>query len=156
MRTAYEENRRYFRRAYETGCHGWESSEPSPHVARNLTIVASSIAGRRLLDLGCGEGRHCLLAARIGFLPTGVDYEPRALVRAQASAHQAGLGGRVRWVAADVFALPLAPGSFDVVVDYSAFHSPRPAPRTIRRHEMRPRTPATAGRLFHSPPAASL
>ena len=97
-----------------------------------------------------------VLAARMGFLPTGVDYEPRALVRAQASAHQAGLGGRVRWVAADVFALPLAPGSFDVVVDYSAFHSPRPAPRTIRRHEMRPRTPATAGRLFHSPPAASL
>ena len=63
-----------------------------------------------------------VLAARMGFLPTAVDYEPRALVRAQASAHQAGLGGRVRWVAADVFALPLAPGSFDVVVDYGCLH----------------------------------
>ena len=90
MRSAYEENRRYFRQAYETGRHGWQAHEPSPYVAKNLTVVASSIAGRRLLDLGCGEGRHCLLATRLGFVPIGVDYEPMALRRAQANARQAG------------------------------------------------------------------
>jgi len=125
MRSAYEENRRYFRQAYETGCHGWQANEPSPYVAQNLTVVASSIAGRRLLDLGCGEGRHCLLAARMRFLPTGVDYEPVAVRRAQANARQAGFADRVRWLVGDVFALPFAPSSFDVVLDYGCLHHQR-------------------------------
>lgn len=122
MRTANEENRRYFRQAYETGRHGWQASDPSPYVARNLATVGSNTAGRRLLDLGCGEGRHCLLAARTGFLPTGVDYEPMAVRRAEANAREAGLANRIQWAVADIFALPFAPGSFDVVLDYGCLH----------------------------------
>jgi len=122
MRSAYEQNRRYFRRAYETGCHGWESSEPSPYVARNLSIVARKTTGRRLLDIGCGEGRHCVLAARMGFEPTGVDYEPVAIRRARANARGAGLARRIRWLAADILALPFRSGTFDVVVDYGCLH----------------------------------
>jgi len=122
MRNAYDENRRYFRRAYETGCHGWQADEPSPYVAKNLATVAGTTAGRRLLDLGCGEGRHCLLAARMGFLPTGVDYEPMAIRRAKANARRAGLANRIYWLVADVFALPLPPESFDAVVDYGCLH----------------------------------
>ena len=122
MRSASEENRRYFRRAYETGRHGWQSVEPSPYVVRNLARVAESTTGRRLLDLGCGEGRHCLLAARTGFLPTGVDYEPMAVRRAEANARRADLASRIQWLVADIFALPFAPGSFDMVLDYGCLH----------------------------------
>jgi cyclopropane fatty-acyl-phospholipid synthase-like methyltransferase len=122
MRTAYEENRRYFRQAYETGSHGWESRVPSPYVERNLAAVAASATGRRLLDLGCGEGRHSLLAARLGFVPTGVDYEPRAISRARKFADEAGLGDAVTWLVADVLRLPFRPGSFDVVIDYGCLH----------------------------------
>jgi SAM-dependent methyltransferase len=122
MRSAYEENRRYFRRAYETGCHGWQADEPSPYVPNNLTGVAQRTTGRRLLDLGCGEGRHCLLAARMGFQPTGVDYEPMAIRRAQANARRAGLAKRIRWRVADIFALPFPAGSFDAVLDYGCLH----------------------------------
>ena len=127
MRNAYAENRRYFRRAYETGCHGWQASEPSPYVAGNLAVAAQNSAGRRLLDLGCGEGRHCLVAARMGFLPTGVDYEPMALRRAEANARQAGLADRIQWLAADLFALPFPPGLFDVVLDYGCLHHQKKA-----------------------------
>ena len=122
MRTADEENRRYFRRAYETGCHGWQGEAPSAHVVKNLTALAQEALGRRLLDLGCGEGRHCLLAARMGFRPTGVDYEPLAIRRAQALARQAGLADRIQWAVADIFALPFAPDSWDVVLDYGCLH----------------------------------
>jgi SAM-dependent methyltransferase len=122
MRSASEENRRYFRRAYETGRHGWQSEEPSPYVARNLARVAESTTGRRLLDLGCGEGRHCLLAARMGLQPTGVDYEPLAVQRAEGHARRAGLANRIHWLVADVFALPFPPGSFDMVLDYGCLH----------------------------------
>jgi len=122
VRSAHEENRRYFRRAYETGCHGWQADEPSPYVAKNLTEAAQSAAGRSLLDLGCGEGRHCLLAARMGFKPTGVDYEPMAIRRAQANARRAGLAKRIRWRVADIFALAFPAGSFDVVLDYGCLH----------------------------------
>ena len=122
MRSAHEENRRYFRQAYETGCHGWETTEPSPYVARNLATVARRTPGRRLLDIGCGEGRHCLLAAKTGFLPTGVDYEPLAIRRARAFAQEAGQADRVQWLVADILALPFRPAPFDVVVDYGCLH----------------------------------
>jgi SAM-dependent methyltransferase len=72
--------------------------------------------------LGCGEGRHCLLAAQMGFLPTGVDYEPLAIQRAQANARRAGLASRIHWLVADIFALPFAPASFDMVLDYGCLH----------------------------------
>jgi SAM-dependent methyltransferase len=125
MRTAYDENRRYFRQAYETGYHGWQTSEPSPYVTTNLTRAARASVGRRLLDLGCGEGRHCLLAAQMGFLPTGMDYEPMAIRRAEANARRAGVAGRVQWLIADLFALPFAPNSFDLVLDYGCLHHQR-------------------------------
>jgi SAM-dependent methyltransferase len=125
VRTAAEQNRRYFRRAYETGCHGWQSGEPSPYVARGLRTVRARALGRRLLDLGCGEGRHCRLAAQMGFLPIGVDYEPLALARAQDRIRQAGLHRPVEWLVADVLVLPFRPQSFDVLVDYGCLHHQR-------------------------------
>jgi cyclopropane fatty-acyl-phospholipid synthase-like methyltransferase len=121
-RTAEAENRRYFRQAYQAGRHGWESDQPSPYVAQNLSAVARLTPGRRLLDIGCGEGRHCILAARMGFIPTGVDYEPLAIRRAQANIRKAGLARQVHFLVADVFALPLDPASFDIVLDYGCLH----------------------------------
>jgi SAM-dependent methyltransferase len=121
-RTAATENRRYFRQAYGTGRHGWQSDEPTPYVAQNLSEVARLAPGRLLLDVGCGEGRHCILAAQMGFIPTGVDYEPLAIRRAKANARKSGLAQPIRFLVADVFALPFEPASFDVVLDYGCLH----------------------------------
>jgi len=127
MRTAYEENRRYFRRAYESGVHGWETREPSAYVIRNLGLVAREASGRRLLDVGCGEGRHCVAAAKMGFRPIGMDYEALAVERAQAFAREASVADRIRFVAADVYALPFAPASFDMALDYGCLHHQKKA-----------------------------
>ena len=54
-RTAYDENQRYFRQAYETGNHGWQIHEPSAYVVQNLTRVVERSAGRHLLDRAAGK-----------------------------------------------------------------------------------------------------
>lgn len=123
MPDAHEANRQYFHRAYETGRHGWDA-EPSPYVAKHLALVAGLTSGRRLLDLGCGEGRHCIAAAQLGFAPLGVDYEPLAIERARRHAQAAGLADQIEWRVADLYALGL-PQSFDVVLDYGCLHHQR-------------------------------
>ncbi len=125
MRSARDQNRDYFRHAYGTGCHDWETVEPSEYVARNLALVAAEAPGGRLLDLGCGEGRHCILAARLGFFTVGVDYEPLALKRARTFAREAAVAGAVRFLASDLFALPLGKATFDVLLDYGCLHHQR-------------------------------
>lgn len=121
MTDAKEANRRYFREAYLTGRHGWEVEEPSPYALKFLERLRPLVPGGRLLDLGCGEGRHAIAAARAGFRAVGVDYEPLAVRRARRFARAA----RVRSVSfreADIFALPFPPASFDIVLDYGCLH----------------------------------
>lgn len=126
MLPAEEANRRYFRRAYRTGRHGWAVEEPSPHAVRRLRRLRGRVPGGRLLDLGCGEGRHAIAAARMGFRVTAVDYEPLALQRARRIAGCKD-AGRIRFVCGNAFALPFEDAAFDVLLDYGCLHHQRKA-----------------------------
>ena len=121
MRTAKQANRRYFREAYRNGHHGWATEKPSPYAVGFLRRLRQSAAGGRLLDLGCGEGRHAIAAAKLGFRVTAVDYEPLALRRARRFARQAGAKGIV-FRKADVLSLPFSDAGFDIVLDYGCLH----------------------------------
>ncbi len=121
MLRADELNRRYFREAYRTGEHGWETQEPSPYALAFLNHVRMQVPGGTLLDLGCGEGRHCFAAQRLGFRVTGIDYEPLALRRARNLARVRHVTG-IKFRKADVFSLPFPPRRFDVVLDYGCLH----------------------------------
>lgn len=48
-------------------------------------------AGERILDVGCGPGRHSVAFARAGLAVTGVDVSPRFLEIAAANARAAGV-----------------------------------------------------------------
>src|SRR5829696_2097642 len=78
--------------------------------ALETSVVASfggSLAGRRLLDVGCGIARRLCDARDAGAaLVVGVDLSPHMLAQAT--------GGQ-SLAAADVRALPIADGAFDVV-----------------------------------------
>ena len=70
--------------------------------------------GRRLLDAGCGFGRHSLLLSKEGFFAVGVDVS-RVLPRL--AARRANMrNSRADFVTADVAALPFPDGSFDCVM----------------------------------------
>lgn len=124
MLSAREANRRYFREAYRTAEHGWAVDKPSPYAVNYLKRLRQVVPHGKLLDVGCGEGRHSLAAARLGFNVTAIDYEPLALKRARRAA-QARHAKGITFRKADVFRLPFADASFDVVVDWGCLHHQR-------------------------------
>jgi SAM-dependent methyltransferase len=75
-------------------------------------------AGHRLLDAGCGGGRHCFGAQERGARVVGLDLDRDALRIAQAGialrAEQGKPGGGV--LCGDVFRLPFPDGFFDRVI----------------------------------------
>jgi len=121
MLSAKEANRRYFRQSYRSGQHGWATEKPSSYAMGFLGRLRLQVEGGRLLDLGCGEGRHAIAAAKLGFRVSAVDYEPLALRRARRFARQAGARGIV-FRKADALRLPFSDAVFDIVFDYGCLH----------------------------------
>ena len=71
---------------------------------------------RRLLDLGCGRGRHTLQFARRGFAVSAVDLSPVGVAELRDRAAAEGLELDVR--VADMMALPFGDGAFDCLLAY--------------------------------------
>jgi SAM-dependent methyltransferase len=76
----------------------------------------------RVLDVGCGNGRHAFEALRRGAKVIATDLDGAALAgveqmaAAMALAGEVGDGGSLRTVIADARALPFENGAFDVVI----------------------------------------
>jgi tellurite methyltransferase len=75
---------------------------------------------RRVLDLGCGGGRHLVYLARQGFETYGTDVDPHGLARARSWLEQEGLPAHL--AVADMEALPYPNGFFDAVVSMYVIH----------------------------------
>ncbi|MGW6916937.1 class I SAM-dependent methyltransferase [Kitasatospora sp. NPDC054939] len=104
------------------------------HAADAVAAEALAALGRdpsraapRVLDVGTGSGPASLAAARAGARVLGVDLEPGLLRTAAHRARAAGLASRTRFVAGDALALPLPPGSFDLVLStFGVMFAPDP------------------------------
>ena len=77
-----------------------------------LEPFRSTLNGKRVLDLGCGEGRYARKMSAAGALVTGVDPVPEFIERAR----QLDPAGDYRVCRAED--LPLEANSFDVVLSY--------------------------------------
>jgi 2-polyprenyl-3-methyl-5-hydroxy-6-metoxy-1,4-benzoquinol methylase len=81
--------------------------------------------GRRVLDVGCGEGYGADMLADTAGEVVGVDYSPAAIAHARAKYDRAGL----RFAVADATSLPESVGGFDLVVCFEVIEhldDPRP------------------------------
>jgi len=95
-------------RTYDT-MGNWLLALEEPEVDRAL----GDVAGRELLDVGCGTGRHAIRLATAGARVTAVDFSEAMLAEARAKAG----ADRVRFLAHDVTArLPFEDRSFDRVL----------------------------------------
>lgn len=93
-----------------------------PYVPTPAAVVERMMAlgevgpGTRLIDLGSGDGRIALAAARRGARALGVDLDPVRIAEAQAAARLEGLEGSARFRRQDLFDTPLREA--DVVTLY--------------------------------------
>lgn len=72
-------------------------------------------SGHRILDLGCGWGRHSLPLAAYGLQVVGLDLSHELLALARYNARRHNLG--IQWVEADIADSPLSE-SFDAVAQF--------------------------------------
>jgi SAM-dependent methyltransferase/3-polyprenyl-4-hydroxybenzoate decarboxylase len=86
-------------------------------------LAAHTAPGRRLIDLGTGDGVVAVAATRLGFEVTAVDIAPSALGRARDRVEAAG-ASRIAFVLGDLTAPPPAGmgAAFDVAVDRGLLH----------------------------------
>lgn len=71
--------------------------------------------GARVLDVGCGPGRHLIELAKAGLSLTGIDVSETLLGVARDAANEAGLGGRVALFECDAREMPFD-NEFDAVI----------------------------------------
>ncbi len=109
---------------------GWErlwqrgvvySDQPQPEVV-DLATRLKAKGGRRVLDLGCGMGRHLLWLAAEGFQVSGCDVSPTAVAACRDALKASSL--RAGIVCADMTALPFKTSVFHAVIAWDVvFHS---------------------------------
>jgi SAM-dependent methyltransferase len=83
---------------------------PMEIVERMLRMAEVKI-GDFVIDLGSGDGRIVIEAAKRGARGLGVDYDPRLVEAASANARKAGVADRARFEKRDIFDTDLSPAS---------------------------------------------
>lgn len=96
-------------------------------VRAKFVMDRSSVAGARILDVGCGGGLLSEALAHAGAIVTGIDLAPTMIEVARLHAAESGL--QIDYQSVEVGALAAAqPGSFDIVTCMEMLeHVPEPA-----------------------------
>ncbi|HVB43688.1 MAG TPA: aminotransferase class I/II-fold pyridoxal phosphate-dependent enzyme [Streptosporangiaceae bacterium] len=74
----------------------YTAERTAAEVAYLADVLTRLAPGRRVLDVGCGVGRHAIGLARLGFQVVGADASPYALDRASRAAADAGVRLQLR------------------------------------------------------------
>ncbi len=101
---------------------GWEAAYRRGHTrgrepheeAEALASLFREHGVKRILDLGCGDGRHLVWFAAQGFDMVGLDSAPTGLKLAEG--FLAAAGQTAELVCADVAGIPFEDGAFDAVI----------------------------------------
>jgi SAM-dependent methyltransferase len=84
--------------------------------------VLGPVAGKALLDVGCGDGQNSVMLAQMGAHVTGIDVSPGAIEVARRRAEVNGVSDRVRFLCAPVEKADLPDGFFDIVWGEGILH----------------------------------
>ena len=82
---------------------------PSPNeLVAKMLDVADVNENDFLIDLGSGDGRTVIAAARLGARALGIEYNPEMVQLSRKKAEDAGLSGRAAFIQADLFEYDLS------------------------------------------------
>jgi len=116
------------------------SSQKSEGTFRRRTgFRPEDLAGKFVLDVGCGMGRFAEVATRWGARVVGIDLSLASEVAAKNLADR-----QAMIFQADVFKLPFAPGSFDYIYSIGVLHH---TPDCERAFKMLPKLLKPGGRI---------
>ncbi|WBQ07597.1 class I SAM-dependent methyltransferase [Kribbella sp. CA-293567] len=87
-------------------------------ISEIVVAMSEPLAGKRVVDLGCGTGNAALLAAARGAVATGVDPAARLVEVARKRAVERGL--QAEFLAGDAAAIPVEDGTADVLLSIFA------------------------------------
>jgi ubiquinone/menaquinone biosynthesis C-methylase UbiE len=121
--------------------------EPWPEV---LAFGTSLPAAARILDVGCGNGRHARALAASGHQVIAVDFAHSLLVIGRRGSRGRLWGQNVAWVEGDASALPLRGRSVDACICVAVLHHLPSAEERVRTLQEIRRILVVGGRLFVS------
>lgn len=93
----------------------WPFFQMSPGAHRYGLEALGKLAGKRVLDLGCGAGYSAVELAQAGAIVTAVDLSAQALAATKTRAEGTRVAERVATVRSSVEQLPFADETFDLV-----------------------------------------
>jgi SAM-dependent methyltransferase len=99
-----------------------------PEIVERMMRMADVGAGDTLIDLGSGDGRIVIAAARRGASALGVDLDPDLVRLATDNARKAGVAGRATFAVRDIFDTDLSTASvvaFYLLPEFNAKLLPR-------------------------------
>jgi len=73
------------------------------------------LQGKRILDVGCGDGMNAVMLAMMGASVTGIDISPKAIEVAQRRAEHNNVAHKVEFICSPIETAPLADQSFDII-----------------------------------------
>lgn len=77
---------------------------PTPNELVSQMLAMAGVTARdTVIDLGSGDGRTVIAAARLGANAMGIEYDPNMVSLSNANARAAGLAERARFIKADIF-----------------------------------------------------
>jgi SAM-dependent methyltransferase len=106
-----------WRRYFQATAHRYDGEAFTQATDTEVAVLRALLdlpAGSRLLDVGCGTGRHAVPLARAGLDVTGIDLSPAMLELAEARAREAGV--ELTLLEADARRLPGELGPFDAAI----------------------------------------
>jgi 2-polyprenyl-3-methyl-5-hydroxy-6-metoxy-1,4-benzoquinol methylase len=84
--------------------------------------VARSLQGKRVLDVGCGDGNSSVLLAKLGAHVTGIDVSCKSIELAKKRAEVNGGSNIVQFICSPVEETEIPPHSFDVIWGDAILH----------------------------------
>ncbi len=118
----YEQEWGKLKLAAKPGATGWRTSVPAPDFLDFIHWLKGEKISGRVLDLGCGGGRHSIALAKERFEAYGLDFSTSAIKAAKESTRKAKVEDLTFFQVGDALHLPYKDDFFDVINDDGCFH----------------------------------